>query len=146
MKVLRLPIVTSLLIALASESALGIENNGSLDRYVCNLCHSTKNEHPYPPPALEEKEVFLPVEFGGHTWKFGQLQPTCIQVWENALDSIQVGVFDEASCRDAAINFAPQCCNEYLEKDGVEEQIVTKIGSTGTVANEKEKAQTYLRR
>jgi hypothetical protein len=112
--------VATILYFLAStcprQSAAAEESLG----YVCNLCHSLANEHPYPPPSLEEKNVYLPLKFGGKKWQPGQAQhrqPTCLQLWMDGLDSAIPGVSDEKSCREMAAMFAPQCCNEYLEEE-----------------------------
>ncbi|KAG7344611.1 hypothetical protein IV203_022619 [Nitzschia inconspicua] len=87
--------------------------------YVCDLCYSITNEYPYPPPSLEEKSVYLPLQYGGKQWQPDQEIPTCLEVWNDALDAVNPGVFDESSCREMASMFSPQCCNEFLQ-DGVE--------------------------
>ncbi|KAG7370487.1 hypothetical protein IV203_019057 [Nitzschia inconspicua] len=119
--------------------------------YVCDLCYSITNEHPYPPPSLEEKGVYLPLQYGGKQWQPDQKLPTCLEVWKDALDAVNPGVFDESSCREMASMFAPQCCNEFLQDDmelDDELQESAEYSSSSIVAVESQKMiqKQFLRR
>mmetsp|Transcript_18172 Transcript_18172/g.41715 ORF Transcript_18172/g.41715 Transcript_18172/m.41715 type:complete len:174 (-) Transcript_18172:86-607(-) len=81
--------------------------------YLCNLCHSRKNEYPYPPPSAEQAIVRFPkashIEEFGMPWDRGI---TCIDAWNTVLDFQNPKVVDEPSCRSMAEVYAPQCCND----------------------------------
>lgn len=89
--------------------------------YLCNLCHSRQNDHPYPPPDAEDTVVQftqsqaerfgMPVDRG----------TTCLEVWDTVLDYANPSVTDEASCRSMAEAYAPQCCNDSTDDEAVDE-------------------------
>ena len=85
--------------------------------YLCNLCHSLQNDHPFPPPSAEAIVVRFNKtenEKYGLPWDRGV---TCIEVWNTVLDYANSNVYDEQSCRSMAAAYAPQCCNDVPDQD-----------------------------
>lgn len=103
--------VSSISSALAMETEQG---------YLCNLCHSLKNEYPFPPPSAEQAIVQFPkvsqIEAFGMPWDRGL---TCIDVWNNVLDFQNPKIVDESSCRSMAEVYAPQCCSDRIIPEAV---------------------------
>jgi hypothetical protein len=96
--------------------------------YMCNLCHSLQNDHPFPPPSAQDVVVRFSKsenEQFGLPWDRGV---TCLEVWDIVLDYANPNVFDEQSCRAMAAAYAPQCCNDIFEdsSDNLVEQMETK--------------------
>lgn len=90
--------------------------------YLCNLCHSLNNDHPYPPPSAEDFIVRFTqsqTEEFGFPWERGS---TCIEVWDTVLDYANAKIIDESSCRRMAAAYAPQCCNDIDIVDVNDEQ------------------------
>ena len=86
--------------------------------YLCNLCHSLQNDHPYPPPDAEDRIVRFTKS---QNEKFGSpfdRGVTCLEVWNNVLDFANPNIKDETSCRDMAQAYASQCCNDITEESG----------------------------
>lgn len=84
--------------------------------YLCNLCHSLRNEYPYPPPSAEIKVVRFSKsedEQFGLPWDRGS---TCIEVWNTVLDFANPNIKDETSCRSMAKAYATQCCNDVIDE------------------------------
>lgn len=84
--------------------------------YLCNLCHSLQNDHPFPPPSAQEVVVRFSKsenEQFGLPWDRGI---TCLEVWDTVLDFANPNVYDQASCRAMAAAYAPQCCNDIIEE------------------------------
>ena len=84
--------------------------------YLCNLCHSLQNDHPFPPPSAQDVVVRFSKsenEQFGLPWDRGI---TCLEVWDTVLDFANPNVFDQQSCRAMAAAYAPQCCNDIFEE------------------------------
>ena len=102
--------------------------------YLCNLCHSLQNDHPFPPQSAKEVVVRFSKsenEQFGLPWDRGI---TCLEVWDTVLDFANPNVYDQASCRAMAAAYAPQCCNDIVE----EPQERLKENEEGNQSNEEE--------
>mmetsp|Transcript_21691 Transcript_21691/g.53802 ORF Transcript_21691/g.53802 Transcript_21691/m.53802 type:complete len:202 (-) Transcript_21691:24-629(-) len=102
--------------------------------YLCNLCHSLQNDHPFPPQSAQEVVVRFSKsenEQFGLPWDRGI---TCLEVWDTVLDFANPNVYDQASCRAMAAAYAPQCCNDIVE----EPQESLEENEEGNQSNEEE--------
>lgn len=105
--------------------------------YLCNLCHSLNNDHPYPPPSAEDFIVRFTqsqTEVFGFPWERGS---TCIEVWDTVLDYANAKIIDESSCRRMAAAYAPQCCNDIDIVDVNDEQQQQDIAIGASTAGEE---------
>lgn len=105
--------------------------------YLCNLCHSLNNDHPYPPPSAEDFIVRFTqsqTEEFGFPWERGS---TCIEVWDTVLDYANAKIIDESSCRRMAAAYAPQCCNDIDIVDVNDEQQQQDIAIGASTAGEE---------
>lgn len=105
--------------------------------YLCNLCHSLNNDHPYPPPSAEDFIVRFTqsqTEEFGFPWERGS---TCIEVWDTVLDYANANIIDESSCRRMAAAYAPQCCNDIDIVDVNDEQQQQDIAIGASTAGEE---------
>ncbi len=109
--------------------------------YMCNLCHSLQNDHPFPPPSAQDVVVRFSKsenEQFGLPWDRGV---TCLEVWDTVLDYANPNVFDEQSCRAMAAAYAPQCCNDIFDEstDNLVEQMETE-----TIQEEEDSSDVEL--
>ena len=91
--------------------------------YLCNLCHSLENDHPFPPESAQEVVVRFSKsenEQFGLPWDRGI---TCLEVWDTVLDFANPNVFDQASCRAMAAAYALQCCNDVGDDESRDSSI-----------------------
>ena len=111
--------------------------------YLCNLCHSLQNDHPFPPPSAQDVVVRFSKsenEQFGLPWDRGV---TCLEVWDIVLDYANPNVVDQQSCRAMAAAYAPQCCNDIFDEE-MSDNLIEEIETETLQEQEEESSDIVL--